>query len=75
MPERYGSWQTLYTRFRRWALDGTFSAMLGAVQADADAVGDADWLVAVDSTAARAHKVSRAAVRTALTDLLPDRPG
>ncbi|MBV1850492.1 transposase [Catellatospora sp. NEAU-YM18] len=26
VPERYGSWQTLYTRFRRWALDGTFAA-------------------------------------------------
>ena len=56
VPERYGSWQTLYTRFRRWALDGTFSAMLAAVQADADAVGDVDWLVAVDSTIVRAHQ-------------------
>ncbi|WP_157641208.1 transposase, partial [Longispora albida] len=28
VPERYGSWQSVYTRFRRWALDGTFSAML-----------------------------------------------
>ena len=56
VPERYGSWQTLYTRFRRWALDGTFSAMLAAVQAEADAVGDVDWLVAVDSTIVRAHQ-------------------
>ncbi|MYW19541.1 IS5/IS1182 family transposase, partial [Streptomyces sp. SID2955] len=30
MPERYGSWQTLYTRFRRWALGGTFGRMLRA---------------------------------------------
>ncbi|WP_433222440.1 transposase [Microtetraspora malaysiensis] len=28
VPPRYGSWQSLYTRFRRWALDGTFTAML-----------------------------------------------
>ncbi|WP_405683243.1 hypothetical protein [Streptomyces sp. NBC_00057] len=24
MPDRYGSWTTLRTRFRRWAKDGTF---------------------------------------------------
>nr|WP_232794911.1 IS5 family transposase [Kitasatospora sp. NRRL B-11411] len=55
-PERYGSWQTLYTRFRRWALDGTFSRMLRQVQAEKDAVGDIDWLVSVDSTVVRAHQ-------------------
>ncbi|WP_406192232.1 transposase [Kitasatospora sp. NBC_01560] len=37
VPERYGSWKTLYTRFRRWALDGTFSRMLRAIQAEKDA--------------------------------------
>jgi transposase len=56
VPPRYGSWQSLYTRFRRWAIDGTFTAMLQAVQADADARGDIDWLVAVDSTIVRAHQ-------------------
>jgi transposase len=56
VPERYGSWQSLYTRFRRWALDGTFTAMLRAIQAEKDAVGDIDWLVSVDSTIARAHQ-------------------
>ncbi|MFJ6443659.1 transposase, partial [Streptomyces sp. NPDC091649] len=50
VPERYGSWRTLYTRFRRWALDGTFTRMLEAVQAQKDAAGDVDWLVSVDST-------------------------
>ncbi|GJF32462.1 transposase [Kitasatospora sp. NE20-6] len=56
VPGRYGSWQTLYTRFRRWALDGTFSRMLQAVQAEKDAAGDIDWLVSVDSTVVRAHQ-------------------
>ncbi|WP_368854612.1 transposase [Micromonospora sp. RP3T] len=28
MPARYGSRQSIYTRFRRWALDGTFERML-----------------------------------------------
>ncbi len=56
VPERYGSWQTLYTRFRRWALDGTFTRMLKATQAEKDAAGDIDWLVPVDSTIVRAHQ-------------------
>ncbi len=56
VPERYGSWRTLYTRFHRWALDGTFTRMLTAVQAEKDAVGDIDWLVSVDSTVTRAHQ-------------------
>ncbi|AYN43337.1 transposase [Streptomyces dangxiongensis] len=28
VPERYGSWASLHTRFRRWAADGTFERML-----------------------------------------------
>ncbi|MFF7887803.1 MULTISPECIES: IS5 family transposase [unclassified Streptomyces] len=56
VPERYGPWATLHTRFRRWALDGTFERMLRAAQARADAVGDIDWLVSVDSTIVRAHQ-------------------
>jgi len=56
VPERYGPWATLHTRFRRWALDGTFDRMLRAAQAQADAAGDIDWLVSVDSTVVRAHQ-------------------
>jgi transposase len=56
VPERYGPWATLHTRFRRWALDGTFERMLRAAQAQADAAGDIDWLVSVDSTVVRARQ-------------------
>jgi transposase len=56
VPERYGSWATLHTRFRRWARDGTFERMLRAAQARADAAGDIEWLVSVDSTIVRAHQ-------------------
>jgi transposase len=56
LPARYGPWQSAYTRFRRWALDGTFAVMLAGVQAHADAAGDIDWLVSVDSTVVRAHQ-------------------
>ncbi|WP_308101126.1 transposase [Streptomyces sp. S07_1.15] len=33
VPERYGPWATLHTRFRRWAADGTFERMLRTAQA------------------------------------------
>ncbi|MFI1202685.1 IS5 family transposase [Streptomyces sp. NPDC020883] len=56
IPERYGPWATLHTRFRRWALDGTFERMLREAQARADAAGEIDWLVSVDSTVVRAHQ-------------------
>ncbi len=56
VPERYGPWATLHTRFRRWVADGTFERMLRAAQSRADAVGDIDWLVSVDSTIVDAHK-------------------
>jgi transposase len=31
MPEQYGSWQTLYTRFRRWAPGFVFKRILPKV--------------------------------------------
>ncbi|MFK0258600.1 transposase [Streptomyces sp. NPDC090445] len=49
VPDRYGLWTTLHTRFRRWAADGTFDRMLTAAQAQADAADDIDWLVSIDS--------------------------
>lgn len=68
VPERYGSWQTLYTRFRRWALDGTFTRMLRAVQTQKEASGDIDWLVSVDSTIARAHQHAAGARKRGRTE-------
>ena len=56
VPARYGSWKSIYTRFRRWALNGTFNKMLAAAHAQADANADIDWLVSVDSTIVRAHQ-------------------
>lgn len=56
LPERYGPWQTVYTRFRRYALDGVFTRALQQIQARADAAGDIDWLVQIDSTIVRAHQ-------------------
>ncbi|MET8021784.1 IS5 family transposase [Streptomyces decoyicus] len=63
LPERYGPWQTVYTRFRRYALDGVFTRALQHIQAEADAAGDIDWLVQIDSTVVRAHQHAAATGR------------
>ncbi|MEU7688322.1 IS5 family transposase [Streptomyces spectabilis] len=63
LPERYGPWKTVYTRFRRYALDGVFTQALQTIQARADAVGDIDWLVQIDSTIVRAHQHAAATGR------------
>jgi transposase len=55
-PARYGPWKTVHTRFRRYALDGVFTRALRQIQAQADAAGDIDWLVQIDSTIVRAHQ-------------------
>ncbi|WP_425583481.1 IS5 family transposase [Streptomyces paradoxus] len=63
LPERYGPWKTVYTRFRRYALDGVFTQALQQIQAHADAAGDMDWLVQIDSTVVRAHQHAAAGAK------------
>ncbi|GCD39574.1 transposase [Streptomyces chrestomyceticus JCM 4735] len=56
LPERFGPWETVYKRHRRWSADGTWKMLLSKVQAAEDAAGRIDWDVPVDSTAVRAHQ-------------------
>ncbi len=57
LPERFGPWQTVYERFRRWRDDGTWATLLGALQRSADRAGLIDWsLFCVDSTTVRASR-------------------
>ncbi|CAL9622876.1 hypothetical protein SUDANB6_05903 [Streptomyces sp. enrichment culture] len=62
-PERYGPWQRAWTRFRRYAINGVFTRALQQIQARADAAGDIDWLVRIDSTIVRAHQYAAATGR------------
>jgi transposase len=55
VPERYGTWQTIYGLFRRWQVDGVWAAILSALQAAGAQAGLIEWIVAVDSTITRAH--------------------
>ncbi|MCX4973385.1 IS5 family transposase [Streptomyces sp. NBC_00620] len=56
LPEHFGSWKGAHNRLRMWATDGTWRRFFIAVLAQADAEGDVDWVVAVDSTIVRAHQ-------------------
>lgn len=57
VPERYGSWKTVYERHRRWSADGTWDRIPQSVQADADLAGRVDRSMAsIDSTSCRAHQ-------------------
>ncbi|MFJ9473395.1 IS5 family transposase, partial [Streptomyces caniferus] len=59
LPDRFGSWKTVWARHRRWAADGTWDRVLGVMLARADDGGLIDWRVAVDSTITRAHQHRR----------------
>lgn len=56
VPERYGSWETVYGLCRRWQRDGTWHRIFEQLQARADAEGLITWDVSVNSTIARAHQ-------------------
>jgi transposase len=56
VPREFGPWQTLWKRHAAWSADGTWARILGELQARADALGELDWVVAVDSSVVRAHQ-------------------
>ncbi|MFE7778708.1 IS5 family transposase [Streptomyces sp. NPDC057445] len=64
LPERFGPWKTVYKRHRLWSADGTWEHLLQQVQAAAEAAGEIDWNISVDSTIVRAHQHAAGARRT-----------
>jgi transposase len=64
LPAEFGAWQTVHRRHLRWSTDGTWDRVLAAVQAAADAGGELDWRVSVDSTIVRVHQHAATAART-----------
>lgn len=79
LPGRYGPWQTVYERHRRWSADGTWKAILEVLQIEADAADpdgalaralereqkqrEREWAVNIDSTSCRAHQHAAGARR------------
>lgn len=57
LPERFGPWQTVYDRFRKWCRDGLWDRVLRRLQARMIHNGEIDWsLFAIDGTVIRAHQ-------------------
>lgn len=57
LPERFGPWQTVYSRFRRWQRAGIWPRILADLQAEANAAGRLAWdLHLVAGTVVRAHQ-------------------
>jgi transposase len=56
LPQRFGPWQTVWKRHRRFSTDGTWDRIHARLLTEADAAGDIDWAVAIDTTINRAHQ-------------------
>jgi len=57
MPGRYGPWQTVYDRFRKWQRNGMIDRIMKRLQLRLDEDNRIDWSVFfVDSTIVRAHQ-------------------
>jgi transposase len=57
MPERYGKWQSVYDRYRRWTREGLFDRILQRLHLSLDADGRIDWSVFnVDGSNIRANR-------------------
>ena len=64
LPREFGPWQTVWKRHHKFCLDGTWDRLLAALQTDADAAGDIDWRVSVDSSVMRVHQHGATARRS-----------
>ena len=64
LPECYGPWRTVASRFYRWQKQGLWERLLAEVQREADAAGGMEWEVHfVDGSSVRAHQHAAGAKR------------
>lgn len=62
LPEYFGPWETIYSRFRRWREQGIWQGILDALKQAADAIGNINWDIHfLDGTTIRAHQHSAGA--------------
>jgi len=66
LPERYGNWKTVYSRWLRWRDAGVWNTVWEALQAEADDRGAVEWEIHfIDSTVVRAHQHAAGAKKAA----------
>lgn len=56
LPERYGPWETIYSRFRKWLDDGILDNIFRTLSLEAELNE-----LSIDSTIVRAHQASAGA--------------
>jgi transposase len=72
LPERYGQWQSIYDRYRRWTREGLFDRILHRLHVHLDAEGRIDWSVFdVDGTNIRADRSAAGARKQGAKSNLP----
>ena len=59
LPERYGPWQTVYSRFRKWKDMGVFEEIFQALSIDADFEN-----ISIDSTSCKVHQSANGGKKT-----------
>lgn len=60
LPERFGNWNSVYQRFRRWARKGVWQRIFEQLQEP-----DLDWVM-IDSSIVRAHQSAAGQKKTAI---------
>lgn len=64
LPERYGSWKTVYDRFRRWRQTGIIQRVLGSLLEELNARGAIDWAYfCIDGSTVRASQAAAGALK------------
>ena len=66
LPVEFGPWQTVWKRHARFSRDGTWDRILTRLHGAADAAGDLDWDLSVDSTIVRVHQHGATAARSSV---------
>ena len=69
LPRCFGSWHTIYTRFKRWSENGLFWSLLYTLQQQKKVIVDLVW---IDSTTVGLHRHGSGALKKRDLNLLEE---